>query len=104
MHYSLAGSWPGGFQGGVTITDSSSTPVSGWTLTWTWPSTGEQITQMWSASYTQAGTAVSAVNASYDATIGANGGTVTFGFLGNDSGQVPAPAAFYLNGHVCSNN
>jgi len=29
---------------------------------------------------------------------------VTFGFLGNDSGQTPAPAAFYLNGNVCSND
>jgi hypothetical protein len=104
VHYSTVGSWPGGFQGGVTITDKASTAVNGWTLTWTWPSTGEQLTQMWGASYTQTGPAVSAVNASYDATIGANGGTVTFGFLGNDSGQVPAPAAFYLNGNVCSND
>jgi hypothetical protein len=104
VHYSLAGSWPGGFQGGVTITNNASTAVNGWTLTWTWPSAGEQITQMWSASYTQTGTSVSAVNASYDATIGASGGTVTFGFLGNDSGQTPSPAAFYLNGNVCSND
>jgi Cellulose binding domain/Fibronectin type III domain len=105
VHYSVAGSWPGGFQGGVTITDKASTAVNGWTLTWTWPpSTGEVITQMWNASYTQTGANVSAVNASYDATIGANGGTVTFGFLGNDSGQTTAPAAFYLNGSICSND
>jgi hypothetical protein len=104
VHYSLAGSWPGGFQGGVTITNKSSSAVNGWTLTWTWPSAGEQITSMWGASYTQTGTSVSTTNASYDATIGASGGTVSFGFLGNDSGTTPAPAAFYLNGTVCSNN
>ncbi len=104
VHYSLAGSWPGGFQGGVTITNEGSSAVNGWTLTWTWPSSSEQVTQMWNASYTQTGAAVSAVNASYDATIGASGGTVNFGFLGNDSGQPAAPAAFYLNGSVCSNN
>jgi hypothetical protein len=104
VHYSVQGSWPGGFQGGVTITNSAATPVSGWTLTWTWPSSGEALTQMWDASYTQTGTAVSAVNASYDATISASGGTVTFGFLASDSGQVPAPAAFYLNGNVCAND
>jgi hypothetical protein len=104
VSYSLAGSWPGGFQGGVTITNNSSTAVDGWTLTWTWPSSGESITQMWDASYTQTGTAVSATNASYDATIGASGGTVTFGFLANDTGQTTAPAAFYLNGNVCSNS
>lgn len=104
VHYSLAGSWPGGFQGGVTITNEASTAVNGWTLTWSFPSSGEQITQMWSASYTQTGSNVSAVAASYDTTIGASGGTVTFGFLGNDSGTTPSPAAFYLNGNVCSNN
>jgi hypothetical protein len=104
VHYSVAGSWPGGFQGGVTITNNAATAVSGWTLTWTWPSSGEAITQMWGASYTQTGTAVSAVNASYTATIGASGGTVNFGFLANDSGQLPAPAALYLNGKVCAND
>jgi hypothetical protein len=104
VHYSVAGSWPGGFQGGVTITNNASSAVNGWTLTWTWPSAGEQITQMWDASYTQTGTAASATNASYDASIGASGGTATFGFLANDSGQTTAPAAFYLNGSVCSND
>jgi hypothetical protein len=103
VHYTVS-SWSGGFQGGVTITDNSTTAVNGWTLTWTFPATGEDITQMWSASYTQTGQAVSAVNASYDATIGASGGTATFGFLANDSGQTTAPAAFYLNGNICSND
>jgi hypothetical protein len=104
VHYSLAGSWPGGFQGSVTITNNSTSAVNGWTLTWTWPSSGEQITQMWGASDTQTGTSVSATAASYDTTIGASGGTVNFGFLSNDSGTTPSPAAFYLNGSVCSNN
>jgi alpha-L-arabinofuranosidase len=104
VHYSIAGSWPGGFQGGVTITNKGSAAINGWTLTWTWPSTGEALTQMWGASYTQTGTAVSAVNASYTATLGASGGTQSFGFLANDGGQLPAPAAFFLNGSICANN
>ena len=104
VHYLVAGSWPGGFQGGVTITNNASAAVNGWTLAWTWPSSGVAVTQMWGASSTQTGTAVSAVNASYDGTIGAGGGTVTFGFLASDSGQAPTPAAFYLNGNVCANN
>jgi hypothetical protein len=104
VDYSLSGSWPGGFQSAVTITNSASTPVNDWNLTWTWPSSGEVITSMWGASYTQSGTAVSAANASYDATIGAGGGTTSFGFQGNDSGQTTAPAVFFLNGNVCSNN
>ena len=104
VHYSVAGSWPGGFQGGVAITNNAAAAVNGWTLTWTWPSSGVAVTQMWGASSTQTGSAVSAVNASYDGTVGAGGGTVTFGFLASDSGQAPTPAAFYLNGNVCANN
>jgi hypothetical protein len=105
VHYTVS-SWPGGFQGGVTITNKAATAVNGWTLTWSFPAgTSQTITQMWSASYTEtAAGAVSAVNASYDAGIGANGGTVTFGFLANDGGQTTPPAAFFLNGNICSNN
>jgi hypothetical protein len=105
VHFAVAGSWPGAFQGGVTITNKAATAVNNWTLTWTWPAAaGEQLTQMWGASYTQTGNAVSAVPASYTATIGANGGTVSFGFLANDGGQALGPAAFFLNGNICSNN
>jgi hypothetical protein len=100
--YSLAGSWPGGFQGGVTVTNNATTAVNGWTLTWTWPNSGEVITQLWDGSVSQSGTAVTVTNASYTATIGASGGTVNFGFLANDSGVTTAPSAFYLNGNVCS--
>lgn len=34
----------------------------------------------------------------------ANGGTVSLGFNGTDTGQNPVPVAFYINGTVCSNN
>jgi hypothetical protein len=104
VSYAVSGSWPGGFQGAATITNNGSTAVNGWTLTWTWPNSGEVITQLWDGSYTQTGTSVSVTNASYNGTISASGGTVNFGFLGNDSGQTTAPAAFYLNGNVCAND
>jgi hypothetical protein len=104
VHYALAGTWPGGFQAGVTITNKGAAAVSGWKLTWTWPDSGEAITQLWNGSSIQSGTSVTVTNASYNATIGANAGTVSFGFTGSDTGQAPAPAAFYLNGTICSNN
>lgn len=104
VHYAVTGSWPGGFQAGVTITNSSSAAVNGWKLTWTWPNPGEAVTQLWNGSPAQSGNAVAVTNASYNGTIGAGGGTVSFGFLGSDSGQATAPAAFSLNGSTCSNN
>src|SRR3984957_20090463 len=104
VHYVVSGSWSGGFQAGVTMTNSAAAAVNGWTLTWTWPNSGEAITQLWNGSYTSSGTSVSVTNASYNSTITGNGGTGTFGFLGSDTGQTPAPAAFYLNGHICAND
>jgi hypothetical protein len=104
VHYAQTGSWPGGFQASVTITDEAASAVNGWQLTWTWPNSGEAITQLWNGTETQSGTAVTVANASYNTTIGASGGTVNFGFTGSDSGQTPAPAAFHLNGAICSNN
>jgi Cellulose binding domain/Fibronectin type III domain len=104
VHYALTGTWPGGFQASVTITNKGTAAVNGWKLTWTWPDSGEAITQLWNGSETQSGTAVTVTDASYNAAIGGGGGTVSFGFTGSDSGQTPAPAAFYLNGSICANN
>jgi hypothetical protein len=100
VHYAQTGSWPGGFQASVTITNEAASAVNGWQLTWTWPNSGEAITQLWNGTETQSGTAVTVANASYNATIGASGGTVNFGFTGSDSGQTPAPVAFHLNGDL----
>jgi hypothetical protein len=100
VHYAQTGSWPGGFQASVTITDEAASAVNGWQLTWTWPNSGEAITQLWNGTETQSGTAVTVANASYNATIGASGGTVNFGFTGSDSGQTPSPVAFHLNGDL----
>jgi hypothetical protein len=104
VHYALASSWQGGFQAGVTITNAAATAVNGWKLTWTWPNSGEVITQLWNGSVAQTGTAVTVTNASYNGTIAPNGGTTSFGFLGTDTGVTTAPTAFYLNGSICSNN
>jgi hypothetical protein len=101
--YSLTNSWGGAFQGSVTVTNNSTTAINGWTLTWTWPNSGEALTSMWNASYTQTGSAVTVTNAGYDATLAASGGNQSFGFQSSDTGTTPAPAAFYLNGNVCSN-
>src|SRR5205823_6458820 len=104
VHYALTGTWPGGFQADVTITNKAAAAVNGWKLTWTWPDSGEAITQLWNGSETRSGTAVTVTNAGYNSTIGGSGGTVSFGFTGSDTGQTPAPAAFFLNGSICGNN
>ncbi|MBF9133771.1 glycoside hydrolase N-terminal domain-containing protein [Plantactinospora sp. S1510] len=76
--YAVTGSWAGGFQGAVTVTAGSS-PIQGWTVSWTFPS-GQVINQMWSGSYTQSGANVTVTNATYNGALPA-GGSTTFGFI-----------------------
>lgn len=79
--YQIASSWQGGFQAGVTVTNRGSTPLGGWTVTWTFAN-GEQLTQLWNGTATASGAAVSVANVSYNGSI-PGGGSTTFGFLGS---------------------
>jgi Cellulose binding domain len=103
VDYSVTGTWPGGFQTSVTVTNSSTTALSSWTLTWTFPNSGEVISDLWNGSVTQSGEDVTVTNASYNGTLAASGGNTNFGFTGTDTGITTAPSAFYLNGNICSN-
>ena len=62
----------------VTIANSGSTAVSGWTLAFTFPG-DQKITNAWSGTVTQTGAAVSITNASYNGAI-PPGGSTTIGF------------------------
>jgi dienelactone hydrolase len=85
--YRTTGSWPGGFQGEVTVT-AGGTPVNGWTVRWS-AGNGQRITQVWSGALTVDGSAVAVRNASYNGSIAAGGSTV-FGFLADGSPSTPA--------------
>ncbi|MBV9384684.1 MAG: cellulose binding domain-containing protein [Streptosporangiaceae bacterium] len=104
VHYAVSSSWPGGFGASVTITNKAATAVSGWTLTWTWPASGEAVASGWNGTYSQSGANVTVTNASWNSQLPASGGSVSIGFNGSDTGQDPPPVAFYLNGSICGNN
>lgn len=104
VHYAVSNSWPGGFGATITMTNRAATAINGWTLTFSWPAAGEAVGSGWNGTWTQSGQAVTVVNASWNATIAANGGTLSLGFNGTDTGQDPAPTAFSINGTLCSNN
>jgi Glycosyl hydrolase family 12/Cellulose binding domain/Putative Ig domain len=84
--YSVASSWPGGYQGQFTVTAGSS-GLSGWKVGWTFPGS-QQISQMWNASYTQSGASVTATSMSYNGTLAA-GASTTFGFIATGSNAAP---------------
>jgi endoglucanase len=98
--YSLTNSWAGGFQGQVVLTNTGTSAIRPWTLTWTFPG-DQKIGSMWTASFTQSGEAVTAVNESYNATI-APSTSVTIGFTGTFTNSDASPAAFAVNGTACS--
>ncbi|GAA1777047.1 hypothetical protein GCM10009681_55400 [Luedemannella helvata] len=86
--YKLINSWPGGFQGEVTVKAGSSA-ITSWRATWTLPS-GQTITQLWSGQLSTSGSNVTVTNMSWNGSLAANA-TTTFGFLGagGDATAVP---------------
>jgi endo-1,4-beta-D-glucanase Y len=100
VSYEIVARWTNGFHANVTVTNRASTPISGYTLRWTFIS-GEAFSSGWNANYAQAGNAVTASNPAghWNGTIGANGGSLTFGFIG--TGNPAAPVDFRLNGASC---
>lgn len=101
VSYGITNQWNPGFQAEVTITNDSGAGINGWDLEWSFAN-GQQVTQLWSGIDTQAGANVSVSNESWNGNIGANGGSVSFGFLGTWSGTNSEPDAFTLNGEACT--
>ncbi|MFF9241449.1 cellulose binding domain-containing protein [Streptomyces sp. NPDC014801] len=92
--------WTGGFTADVTVTNTGSAPVDGWTLAFTLPS-GQRITNAWNATVSPASGSVTARNLSHNAHL-APGGTQSFGFQGTYGGTFAEPTAFSLNGAPCA--
>ena len=98
--YTNQNDWGAGATINVVISNTGTTNLTAWTLTWTFPG-NQVITGLWGGSYTQNGSAVSVKDAGYNATVAPNGGTTSFGFNANYSGTNAKPATFTLNGVVC---
>jgi endo-1,4-beta-xylanase len=81
--------WTGGFQFSVNVTNSGSSAISGWTITWPYAN-GQTVTQAWNATVTQSGSNVTATNMSYNGTVAAGTGT-SFGGLGSWNGTNNVP-------------
>ncbi|MEU7841088.1 cellulose binding domain-containing protein [Micromonospora sp. NPDC049114] len=98
LTYRKTGDWGTGAQFDVTLSNTSTVPVNGWTLTWSLPGS-QRITQSWNATVTQSGSAATAVNAAWNAVIPAAGST-SFGFV-TDS-PLGGATGFALNGSPCA--
>jgi cellulase/cellobiase CelA1 len=92
--------WNTGLTASVTITNTSTAAVNGWSLAFTLPS-GQTITNGWNATYSPASGAVTARNVSYNGTIAANA-SVSIGFQATHNGNSGTPSSFTLNGTACA--
>ncbi|MEO3773375.1 PHB depolymerase family esterase [Micromonospora sp. B9E7] len=92
--------WNNGLTENITITNTGTSAVNGWSLVFTLPS-GQTITSGWNATYSPNSGQVTARNASYNGGIPANG-SVTIGFQATHSGNNGRPSSFTLNGASCT--
>ncbi|MEV6985211.1 glycoside hydrolase family 48 protein [Sphaerisporangium sp. NPDC051017] len=91
--------WNNGFTGAVKITNNGDAWTN-WTLRFAFPG-GQQVTQGWSADWSQTGANVTATNLSWNGNLG-TGQSTNIGFNGSHTGTNPKPTSFSINGVVCT--
>src|SRR5579875_4081678 len=79
--YSVVSQWPGGFSVNLVLQNTGSSSWNGWTLTFTFPASGQAVTQGWNGTFSQSGQNVTVTNASWNGTVAANA-SVSAGFNG----------------------
>ncbi|MFB8777684.1 cellulase family glycosylhydrolase [Streptomyces broussonetiae] len=98
--YRVVNEWPGGFQADLTVRNTGTAALSGWTLAFAFPDS-QTISNMWGGTPAQSGATVTVTPAAYTATIPA-GSAVTLGFTGTRTTANGSPATFTLNGTACT--
>jgi len=98
--YTVTTQWNVGFGTALTIQNTGTAPINGWSLTWTWAG-NQEITQAWNANDSQSGAKAALTNESWNPTIAAGTTISGMGFNGSYSGSNTALATFYLNGTLC---
>jgi alpha-galactosidase len=92
--------WGTGLTSDITITNTGSASIAGWSLAFTLPG-GQAITSGWNAEFSPSIGQVTARNASYNADI-APGASVGIGFQATHTGDTAKPSSFTLNGAGCA--
>jgi cellulose 1,4-beta-cellobiosidase len=99
--YTVTSQWPGGFGATINIQNTSSSAWTSWSLAFTFPASGQSVTQGWNGSFTQSGQNVTVTNQSWNGSVPVNG-SVAPGFNGAWTTSNPVPTSFSVNGNVCN--
>ncbi|MEU0560988.1 cellulose binding domain-containing protein [Dactylosporangium sp. NPDC006015] len=92
--------WANGFVADVTVTNTGTTPIYDWVITFTFPG-DQRVTQAWNATSSQTGAAVTLTHASWNRVI-PPGGSVTVGMYGTRTAPPTPPPTVYVNGVPCT--
>jgi hypothetical protein len=98
--YTTTAQWTQGFVASVTVANTGQTPITGWTLSYTFGG-DQQIASAWNATVSQSGSAVTANSLAWNGVIAA-GSSTSFGMYGSWSASNAPPAAFAVNGVSCA--
>lgn len=99
--YTLTNQWPCGFGANIVIENTSSSAWTSWSLSFTFPASGQRVTQGWNGVFSQSGQNVTVINASYNGNVAVNG-TAIPGFNGAWTTSNPVPTSFSVNGNACN--
>ena len=98
--YTKNSQWPGGFTAQVVISNTGTTSINGWSLTFTFPG-DQKITSNFNGGFSQAGENATLTNAGYNGAI-APGASITDGFQGTWTSSDASPTSFAVNGTACN--
>ncbi|MEU3164545.1 cellulose binding domain-containing protein [Streptosporangium sp. NPDC006930] len=93
--------WSTGMSTNIKVSNTGSTPLTDWRLTFTFADPGQRVTSGWSATWSQTGTAVTAKGLAWNKDL-SPGQSRVIGFQGTHGGANPTPAALSINGIVCA--
>ncbi|MEV2239265.1 cellulase family glycosylhydrolase [Micromonospora sp. NPDC049891] len=82
--YRVVSSWQGGYQAEVTVRNTGTAAITGWTVTWNAPA-GTTVASLWNGRLTTSGTTVTVRNEPYNGQLAA-GTSTTFGLTGSGTG------------------
>jgi xyloglucan-specific exo-beta-1,4-glucanase len=100
VSYVTQSQWAGGFTANITVNNTGTVPINGWTVVFTFAG-DQKITADWNTTISQSGEKVTATNVGYNAVISA-GGNTAFGFQGTWTSSDSPPASFTVNGTTCT--
>jgi len=86
--HKLVNSWPGGHQAEVTVKNTGTGAITGWTVDWELG--GATVTSLWNGTHTVANGRITVRNTSSNGTLAA-GATTSFGYTANGTAGTPAP-------------